>query len=386
MLNIYFSKIMKKALFVLSTMAIAAFTACQKEVDNSVEDNTPVVGTTLHAVVENGVDTKVSADAAGNYKWQASDKIAVLDDSGAVHEFTASSAAASSEFTCTSTISLGKYAAYPYSDSFTATGDAVTFYIPSTITYSADATNMPMLGKINAGAATFKAVGGMMKLIVYGVPTGATTLTFTAKAQKINGAFSIADASVASPVIATAAKGTGDDSITINFAGKYAENMVFYIPLPTGTIEGFSIAFNDAGATTKSVDANVVVGRNGIILAPTLNLVTPQTLLNETFGTQNGEDTYSMGSYNNSGTTVYGGGSVTYSTSGTVTLYTTKHDGNMSIANSPKTNELLIGSSSGVFTINGIPTAGAANAVLSFQSNKNTTTSYTVSSSNYPWW
>lgn len=302
---------MKKTIFILTSLIAVSFAACQKNVEEEITEmpdgNTAEVinpevtpGSILHAVVGNETDTKVSANAIGTYTWQTSDKIAVLDNNGDAFEFTASSAGTSVDFTSSSSITFGDYAAYPYSASFAASGNYVEFFIPSTIEYSADATNMPMLGRISEGAATFRAVGGLLKLIVYGVPSDATSLEFSAKAHKISGGFDIDDASKADAKIVTTTKGTGDNIITIDFTGKRSENMVFYIPLPTGTIEGFDLTFNDSELTSKSSSKNLTVGRNDIIIAPTLNLtVVPDASLT------NSEITSTVGkSYESSAKTI----------------------------------------------------------------------------------
>lgn len=367
---------MKKTLYILASLTAVLFASCAKEVEVKEETiDEPVAGTTLRAAVE-GVDTKVSANAVGVYNWQASDKIAVLDDAGDVYEFTAASAGTTSEFNCASSITLGSYAAYPYSTSFAATGDAVTFVIPSTIIYSADATNMPMLGKISGDVVTFKAVGGLLKLIVYGVPSGSTQLEFAAKAQKVSGNFAIADASIESPVIATAVKGASDNTITIDYTGKYSANMVFYIPLPTGTIEGFDLTFNDTDNTTKSVSVNLTVARNGIILAPTLNMVTPTTMWSEDFtgyaaNTKfNNSDIQTTGDYT---AVAYGGAAIKYTTvdgNSDTKMYGDNNVGGVS-------PELLINkhgaSSDGSFTVAGIPTLNSTTLSITFKVNGNLT-------------
>ena len=373
---------MKKTLYIFASLTAVLIASCAKEAD--VKDDSLVTGTTLRASVE-GVDTKVSANAAGVYKWQASDKIAVLDDAGTVYEFSAASAGATSEFSCASSITLGSYAAYPYSASFAASGDAVTFVIPSTITYSADATNMPMLGKISGDVVTFKAVGGLLKLIVYGVPSESTQLVFAAKAQKVSGNFAIVDASIEEPVIATAAKGASDNTITIDYTGKYSSNMVFYIPLPTGTIEGFDLTFNGTGSIHKSVTKDLVVARNGIILAPTLNMFTPGALFSETFTTDlTGEgSTATVSAYNaeKKGQTVAGGATVNYSINSNAN---TKLYVDQNLAKGAAAGELLLAqkasSTNGEFYITGIPTLGNSNAILTFVVNNNAASRSEVSS------
>ena len=369
---------MKKTLYIFASLTAVLFASCAKEAD--VKDDSLVTGTTLRASVE-GVDTKVSANAAGVYKWQASDKIAVLDDAGTVYEFSAASAGATSEFSCASSITLGSYAAYPYSASFAASGDAVTFVIPSTITYSTDATNMPMLGKISGDVVTFKAVGGLLKLIVYGVPEGSSHLEFAAKAQKVSGSFAIADASVDAPVIATAAKGASDNTITIDYTGKYSSNMVFYIPLPTGTIEGFDLTFNGTGSIHKSVTKDLVVARNGIILAPTLNMVTPTTMWSEDFtgyaadAKFNNSDIQTTGSYT---AVAYGGAAIKYTTvdgNSDTKMYDANNVGGLSpelLINKKKDEKI------GSFTVSGIPTLNNTTLSISFKVNGDLTFSSTT--------
>ena len=357
-------KKMKKA-FLPVAAALLALVSCQKENLFAVE-RVAEAKTILHASVAPA--SRVQMDAVGVFGWQTSDKIAVLDGSGAAHQFTATSAGSSSEFECVGKFALGAYASYPYSASFSADGNNVSFEIPASISYSADATNMPMLGKISGDAATFKAVGGMMKLVVYGVPGGATTLTFTAKKQKINGIFSIPDASVADPVISTAAKGVGDNSIVIDFSGKYNVNMVFYIPLPTGTIEGFDISFNDAAGTAKSVAADLVIGRNKCILAPTL--VFPMVMWKETFTGYGANATFSSSAILTDGShdaVAYGGASITYTT---VNGGSTTKTYNETLAGGASP-ELLVSKSNGYFKAFNIPTLGESKLQISYKSNKN---------------
>lgn len=376
---------MKKSIYIFAALAVVSFVSCEKEHEKNLKTIKEPAGTTLRAAVGDGLDTKVSANPVGVFAWQTSDKIAVLDDNGDAYEFSAVGTGATSEFSCASNITLGSYAQYPYSASFASLGNELEFQIPATITYSADATNMPMLGKISGDVATFKAVGGLLKLIVYGVPSDATELEFAAKNKKISGGFQIADASIEAPIIETAAKGIGDNIITIDFTGKYNSNMVFYIPLPTGTIDGFDLTFNDTGLTSISSSKNLSIGRNDIIVAPAINMVTPLTLLSETFTTDltDGGDpaTATVSDYNGEkkGQTVYGGNTVNYSINAVTgtKLYVQNLAGG-------DASELLLGKrvdpNDGVFTIEDIPTAGASYATITFISNSNTANRCTITS------
>lgn len=359
---------MKKSICLLAAIAALSFVSCEKEQEKALETVVEPAGTTLRASVNDSVDTKVSANPVGVFAWQASDKIAVLDNNGDAHEFTASGTGASTEFTCASSITLGAYAQYPYSASFAGLGNELDFQIPASITYSADATNMPMLGKISGDAATFKAVGGLLKLIVYGVPSDATLLQFSATNKKISGGFTIADATIAEPVIATKAKGSGDDSIIIDFNGKRSDNMVFYIPLPTGTIDGFTLEFDDTDDTSITSTKNLSVSRNDIIVAPAIDLTTTTIMWKETF-TNYAADTKFDNSDIHTGTgydaIAYNSASIKYTTA----------DGSTNTAVATGTSaggttpELIVNKGNGTFTVSGIPTTGSTALSISFKSN-----------------
>ena len=358
---------MKKSIYLLAALSMFSIISCQEEIGNNYESMNESTGTTLKASV---INTKVSANPVGVFAWQTSDKIAVLDDNGDAHEFTATSTGATSEFTCASSINLGAYAQYPYSSSFAGLVNELDFQIPGTITYSADATNMPMLGKISGDAATFKAVGGLLKLVVFGVPSDATMLQFTATNKKISGGFTITDASIADPVIVTTSKGSGDDSIIIDFDGNRSDNMVFYIPLPTGTIDGFTLEFDDTDDTSITSTKNLSIDRNDIIVAPAINLIPTTTIWRETFtGYLADKEWTTTGNINTSATyDAEGNSAITYTTTGSGTkLYT----GSMSAGAPSGEPEILI---NGSFTIDNIPTNNKANFILTYYSNKGTGT------------
>lgn len=264
-------ELMKKIVYAIAALAII-FTGCAKELDNSTKDNFSKVR--LHVKVADQM-TKVSADNDGRYHWQAHDKISVLNDAGKAFEFETEEGGGDVDFSGTiSTGDLGSYAMYPSVSTNEAAGNTVSFHLPTTIDWVADATNMPMLGKIAENKATFRSVGGVLKLVCYNIPSGASWLQFTATSQKIVGEFLI-DGSEDYPVLETEnTDKVGDKELSIDFSGHYSSNMVFYIPLPTGTINGFTVAFLDGELNelfTKTTVAAPTVARNQMIIAPALN-------------------------------------------------------------------------------------------------------------------
>lgn len=264
-------ELMKKIVYAIAALALI-FTGCAKELENTTKENFSVVR--LRVTVADDA-TKVSADNDGRYHWQAGDKISVLNNSGKAFEFETEEGGAEVDFGATSfTGTLGSYAMYPSVSSNEAAGDVVSFHLPTTIDWVANATNMPMLGKIDENKATFRSVGGVLKLVCYNIPSGAAWLQFTATSQKIVGEFVI-DGSEALPVLKTEnTEEAGKKELSIDFSGNYSSNMVFYIPLPTGTINGFTVAFLDSELNelfSKTTDAAPTVARNQMIIAPALN-------------------------------------------------------------------------------------------------------------------
>lgn len=265
---------MKKLNYLLAAVAVMAMAGCAKE-----KDVTPASETVkLHVTVDD-TDTRVSIDNAYAFAFQSGDVISVLTDGGHPVEFVASEGGTSVDFSGTfeQGQAIGSYAMYPACEDHIADGDYMFFNIPEELTWRADESFMPMLGKINGGATTFKAVGGVLKLIVYNIPATAEYLQFDAQGQQISGIFEIEDASVATPVIETKSTEGSDDLITIDFSADYSENKVFYIPLPVGTISGFTVSFLDGAGdpipgASKTTNATLGVTRNKIIIAPALKM------------------------------------------------------------------------------------------------------------------
>ena len=360
---------MKKLFYAVAAFALV-LTGCAKEIDTQEKDTFSRVR--LHVTVADNM-TKVSADNDGRYHWQAGDIISVLNDKGKPYDFETADGGSDVDFGARQFEgTLGKYAMYPACGDNEATGDDIIFNIPGEITWVRDANNMPMLGKISEDKATFKSVGGVLKLVCYNIPLGAEQLIFTATNKVISGPFMI-DGSEPTPVLETGdGSGGSEQEIWIDFSGNYSENMVFYIPLPTGTIDGFSLSIIDGSANVlysndKTASRNLIVARNSMIIAPALNCDPTIVLWRESF------TGYSAGTYWSSATEMnvgsgydaekLGAASITYKTSGGSTNIATSSNAGGS---SP---ELTITKSGGSFTVNGIPTNGATSMDLFFREN-----------------
>ncbi|MBR0297470.1 MAG: chitobiase/beta-hexosaminidase C-terminal domain-containing protein [Bacteroidales bacterium] len=274
---------MKKNIFYTLAAVVTFLTfSCSKDTEVQTPDKPvpvdPIVPTEKSVVLSGAVDaTKVSSDNNGAYKWQASDIITILTDNGNNREFTAEEAGISTDFSghIPDADELeGGFALYPASENHSISGTTITFNMPNELAWGADASYMPMYAPITIveqkPSASFKAVGGALKLILYNIPSGAAYLAFTAASVNIAGDFSL-DTTAETPVIS----GGESKEIDINFSDNYSANKVFYIPLPPVTLTGgFTISiFDDEANELFSVTSTkgITIGRNKLVIAPALN-------------------------------------------------------------------------------------------------------------------
>ena len=278
---------MKKSILLLTGSALL-LAGCAKVENEVVVPESTMKHVVLKASV-NEADTRVSADAAGSFSWQAGDEIAVYTDQGTVAKLTASNGGSTADFEgdLPSDAGFGLYAFYPYADNFCAPSadDHIVFTLGGEHNFVQDATNMPMMGAITDEGVTFEAVGGVLKLIVYNVPQGANEFRFVSTGgKKIAGNFTVTNGAI----VTEDAVGAVEDTQKFLFQRPESGNMVFYIPLPTGTIGAFKVQFyeedNNTPVYEKTANANLTVGLNKLIVAPALNvggaIVSDATLTN----------------------------------------------------------------------------------------------------------
>ena len=272
---------MKKAFLFLASAALllAGCTKVEKEeIVPTPESGKRIV--TLNAGVDNS-GTRVSVDeSTGNYSWQAGEEISVLINDS---KFATSSAtdvsgnSAKFQVELESGESIGDYAYSPADATWWNASNSIG--LAASHNYVEGATFMPMLGTISSDkkSISFKAVGGVIKLTISNIPSNAESLVFSAYGKRITGTFAISGGMI------TAEDKTGNDDVTINFAGKQSSTMAFFIPVPTGTYSGFELQFYAAGNTAiagagKQVQfggSGLTVHRSEVIVAPAFEFVEP---------------------------------------------------------------------------------------------------------------
>lgn len=257
---------MKKTIFAIAALALL-FTGCTKEFNQTYAPGDVV---TVRAQV-NDTYTKVAADNAGTFSWQAGDKITILNDSGTPYEFTTSTGMSDAPFTCTTFEgSLSTEAFYPAS----ANHESGKFYLEPEFAWKDGETNMPMIGVVNTGtkAVSFKTTGAAIKLVCYNVADEARKLVVSSDTKKLSGQFTPSGDPLA---IATADKGASDNTITITFAAGHPTNMVFYVPVPTGDLGKLSFVMKDGSdadvSNVQETKGSIEMTRAHIVAAPALN-------------------------------------------------------------------------------------------------------------------
>ena len=215
--------------------------------------------------VEGQSQSRSTMTDGGKFSWTTGDQISVWNGSSFV-PFTCSNG---NTFSGNAT-NPSKYAVYP-AGSHAISGNNVTVNLPSTygnnnIDYVQN-TNAIMLASVQRGNnnLTFKHLGGLMRFNIKNVPSGTNKFVFTSTDKDITGDFSIEDD------IILANNKNSNNQLTINFKSLTStRDMTFYIPLPTGTYNGFKIELkgNSTNLSYESPATNTI-NRRTLLLMPT---------------------------------------------------------------------------------------------------------------------
>lgn len=239
--------VMKKNIFISSIIGLSLF-ACTSEHTDSLVEN----AYKLEANIENpNVDSRVGFEnETGKFFWTENDQIGITTTSSATtfQKMTLNSGAGKANGVFEGTINgtPNGYAVYPFisenNHSITNNG-ILTFNFPETYTYTSldkdyglkngNSFNAPMWSKIGE-ELSFKHLGGVICILVNGLPIG-NDLKFTlTTSNKITGSFSV-DLTVNKPTLETTAS-TTENTVNITFSNANDDEIgVFYIPVPTGT-------------------------------------------------------------------------------------------------------------------------------------------------------
>ena len=285
---------MKKSILFLACAAILSV-GCAK-IDH--EEVTPEKGKrhfTLRATVDEP-GTRLSVSDNGKFSWQQDDPITVLAERNGAYKTYSLDAISDGptgvfEFYPDEEDETISYVMYPDSENscYNTTAHTLYFGLDARHDYVAGSTYMPMLGsditvEEDVILASFKAVGGVLKVTLNNVPQDEEELiwklVFAVPGKKITGQFPIKEDSYGVKYIETE-NYEGTDQIEIEnnmgYSGDSNRRMDFYIPLPCGTYNNMEFTWVDVNdnlilSKTAQIDGGLIVHRNEVITAPTLSL------------------------------------------------------------------------------------------------------------------
>lgn len=279
---------MNKSKLALLGLSVLALAGCS-------QDEALVGGTAGNytGVVEQSVATKSYSNEKGEFKWAQGDNIAVyVTETGAADGFTTVTmkGGADTEVASYGAISgLPKdVAVFPVSaaKSYDPATKKVTVTYPAAYAetnYTADydnekdkmIVNDPLVATYGKGVSqfVFRHVGGVIEWKVQ-VPAKTDEFTVTMNSG-VTGDFTVDATGDAAPT-ATAKEGATENTVSFTFpAVEEATTMHFYMPVPTGTYAGCTIAVKAGGTQTNELtsDATNTVKRCGWVVMPFVNFV-----------------------------------------------------------------------------------------------------------------
>ena len=259
-----------KIRFYLATAIVAlSWMGCsQEEATNEIMSGANVIQATIES------SSRSAVTDAGVFSWTTGDKISLLDESNN-DTYTYSGTGNGFNPPTPGTVTTPVVAYYPANENHNTT----EFYLPDTYgnvnTEYVASTNAAMIATPPTTDNTtyaFMHLGGVMRFNVKNVPVGADGFQFTVSGKKITGAFEVKSGT--EKTIETAADPSSYNTVTIRFKTLTEEkDMTFYVPMPTGTYEDYTVALyingqiNDYQDTSTGV--NNTIARKTLLLMPT---------------------------------------------------------------------------------------------------------------------
>lgn len=253
-----------KSFFMMLLVALVMTNCNQNEYEGLFEDGI----TQFIAEVEAKAKTRSFMNDSGKFSWTNGDQISVWDGEGFV-PFTCSGG---NVFSSAESVNPSGYAIYP-SGSHKYENEVVTVNLPATYgnteTVYTPNTNAVMLAAVEQGSEklSFRHLGGLMRFNVKNVPAGAKQFKFTTN-KVITGDFT-----VTTDGVIEAKDGFANNSVAIEFKKlEAAQDMTFFIPLPTGEYSGYTVAISGESVELSHGTAPSIkntIKRRTLLLMPT---------------------------------------------------------------------------------------------------------------------
>lgn len=264
--------IMRKAMFILSAMAMVAAASCTKEIVDTNKGTASDVELFPMTFTASSQQTKAEIVDAQTIHWQSGDQINVFDANGTAYgPFTTSDKGASVTFEGMAGKAEGYYALYPYQSSATMTDGTIIATFPSeqtAVAGSFDPKAFISVAQSDAeGNFSFKNVAALVK---FTMPEGenATSATLTANADKelLCGPVKITFDENGNPSAPSAGKMTNAVTLKGNLEG--GKTYYFVVRPGIAFSEGLTISIDGKKYRTSSTKLGKTLVRNSVMALP----------------------------------------------------------------------------------------------------------------------
>ncbi len=239
---------MRRIVHIGFTALVLVTVSCQKEFE-PVAGTTPAEGRIYTAVIEEEQtpEGRSSVTIDGNvarFSWADGDLITVISSDGAAVENTEIRVSEGNATFTLSSVDSPKYATYPQIAKEYKDGVLSSVALPPIYNDYKGSTNVPMFADMSGGndVANFRHIGAAVRITLKNIPEGCTKFKFTADGKRITGNFDL-DVTEEIPAIRTSDSDWGN-TVTFNFA-EGTKDMDFFIPVPVGTYNGFTVKLYD---------------------------------------------------------------------------------------------------------------------------------------------
>lgn len=273
---------MKTTIYQWGILALILLAGCTN--DDAIRTSNVMGSHSLVATIEGqDMDSRSAVDDNGNVTWIESDAIGVFGTQTQNAKFAATGSGASVTFEgdLSSANEQIEWAYYPYDVEMHASGNSLTFTLPSEYIYTGNS-NAPMLGIKDEDSEnfTFKHLCGLLRITLGGgMPEDADRFVITSAgddAQAIAGVATVNDISVDETIL-TISKDGGSKCITYKLGDLIEDDSsfkTFFVPLPVGSYDKLEVALYGKDKTepyfTRMV-SGLNVGRSVMKSMPILN-------------------------------------------------------------------------------------------------------------------
>ena len=280
---------MKKNSFMLHAVAVCAIAilavACSS--DEEMTEKQSGVKETITLIASqpgNEPTSRLAFTDKGKAYWHAGDTIGVW--SIGEKKFNAfplmnGASTATASFQGDVIEGVGKYAVYPYNENHQLSGSTLTYYLPSSYTYtSVDQTffpddnngnsfGAPMYGIVSDdNTVSFKHLGGVICMQIDKMPAESGTVKVTAASNQLCGTFSAALTDDA-PEIKTS-QATSNKSVTFKYSGATTDKAgVFYLPVATGNYSLTIVVSGNKQSSTSTTEVEMIRTRLQVVKVTT---------------------------------------------------------------------------------------------------------------------